>query len=92
MTRLQYILIGSVTLLFFVLYFACETKPPGQQQVEQTRLLQTEATDVNLLIREAHEKLSASQVSTIQAIQQELAQTNADSARVEILQHLSGSV
>lgn len=90
MTRQQYILIGSVTLLFLVLYFACETKPPGQQQVEQSRLLQAEATDINLLIREAHDELPASQVSTIQAIQQELAQTSADSARVESLQQLSG--
>lgn len=90
MTQQQYILIGSVSILFLILYFACETKPPGQQQVEQTRLLQAEATDVNLLIREAHDKLPASQVSTIQAIQQELSQTSGDSARVEILQQLSG--
>lgn len=90
MSRQQYILIGSVTLLFLILYFACETKPPGQQQVEQSRLLQAEATDVNVLIREAHDKLTASQVSTIQAIQQEFAQTSEDSARVDILQQLSG--
>ena len=45
---------------------------------------------MNLLIREAHDKLPASQVSTIQAIQQELSQTSGDSARVEILQQLSG--
>lgn len=90
MTRQQYILIGSVTLLFFILYFACETKPPGQQQVEQSRLLQAEATNVNLLMREAHDELSASQLSTIQALQQELSEAAGDSARVEILQQLSG--
>ena len=90
MTRQQYILIGSVTLLFLILYFACETKPPGQQQVEQSRLLQTEATDVNLLMREAHDELPASQLSTIQAIQQELAAAETDSSRIDILQQLSG--
>ena len=90
MTRQQYILIGSVTLLFFILYFACETKPPGQQQVEQSRILQAEATNVNLLMREAHDELPANQLSTIQALQQELAQAENDSVRVEILQQLSG--
>ncbi len=90
MTRQQYILIGSVTLLFFILYFACETKPPGQQQVEQSRMLQAEATNVNLLMREAHDELPASQLSTIQALQQELSQASGDSARTAVLQQLSG--
>ncbi|MEL6836080.1 MAG: hypothetical protein AAFP77_23990 [Bacteroidota bacterium] len=90
MTRQQYILIGSVTLLFLILYFACETKPPGQQQVEQSRLLQAEATNVNVLMREAHDELPASQLSTIEALQGELSRAVDDSTRVEVLQQLSG--
>lgn len=90
MTKLQYIVIGSALLLFLVLYFGCETKPPGQQQVEQTRILQAEATDVNVLIREAHDELPVDQLSTIQALQQELGQATEDSLKVEVLKQLSG--
>lgn len=90
MTKLQYIVVGGAVLLFLVLYFGCETKPPGQKQVEQTRILQTEATDVNILIREAHDQLPADQLSTIRALQQELTQANEDSLKVEVLKQLSG--
>lgn len=90
MTKLQYIVIAGVSLLFLILYFGCETKPPGQQQVEQSRLLQAEATDVNLLIRAAHEKLPADQLSAIQAIQQGLREADTDSVRVDMLKKLSG--
>lgn len=90
MTKLQYIVVGGSLLLFLVLYFGCETKPPGQQQVEQTRMLQTEATDVNILIREAHDKLPVDQLSTLQALEQELKQAENDSLKVERLKQLSG--
>jgi tetratricopeptide (TPR) repeat protein len=90
MTNLQYIIIGGSLVLFLVLYFGCETKPPGQQQVEQTRMLQTEATDVNILIRDAHDKLPADQMSTIQALQQELTLADSDSLKVEVLKQISG--
>jgi tetratricopeptide (TPR) repeat protein len=90
MTKMQYLVVGSVLGLFLVLYLGCETKPPGQGQVEKTRILEAEVTDVNLLIRAAHDQIPPDQMSTIQAIQQELVKATQDSVRIELLKQLSG--
>ncbi|MEZ4986476.1 MAG: tetratricopeptide repeat protein [Saprospiraceae bacterium] len=91
MSRPQYIAIGSTLVLFLVLYLGCETKPPGQTKVESVRALQAESTDVNVLIREAHDSLSQAEISTLQVLEQELSNTADDSTKIELLQQISGT-
>lgn len=90
MTKLQYIAVGSVIVLFMVLYVGCDTKPPGQGQVERTRVLQSETLDIGNLIRTAHEDLPADQWSTVQAWQQEVEEATEDSVKVSYLKQISG--
>ena len=89
MTRLQYITIGSVFALFLVLYLACDTKPPRQRQVEKSRALMAEATDIDNLIRAAQGELAPDQISTLQVLEQELENATGDSARISAYKQLS---
>ncbi len=89
MTRLQYITIGSVIALFLVLYLACDTKAPNQGQIEKSRALMAESTDIDNLIRDAHDQLAPHEVSTIQVLEQELQSAETDSAKVAVYQQLS---
>lgn len=91
MTTQQYSVIGGVLLLFLVLYLGCDTKPPKQAQVEKSRVLQAEATDVNVLMREAHDKLSSSDLGVIQILQENLAAATVDSLKMPILEQLSST-
>jgi hypothetical protein len=91
MTKQQYFTIGGVLLLFLVLYLGCERKAPKQAQVEKSRVLQAEATDVNVLMREAHDKLSSSDLGVIQVLQQDLANAKTDSLKLPILEKLSST-
>lgn len=91
MSKLQYTLIGATTALFLVLYFACETKAPGHQQIEKARSARQEVLDVSNLIRSAHDRLPPEQVSTLIALEQELEKAVEDSAKVELLQRISGA-
>ena len=90
LSRTQLAVILGALGLILVLYFGFATKPPAQRQVEATRALNAESTDVTLLIREAHEALSAAQNATIAALEQNLEQAAVDSVRVEVLKQLSG--
>lgn len=91
MTKLQYWIIGSALSLFFLLYFGCKTKPPAQQAIEKSRLLNTVQTDVNVLLKEAKETMTAGQQAEVFLLEEALAQlTTADSARVVPLKELAG--
>ena len=89
MTRLQYITIGSVLVLFLILYLACDTKPPRQRQIEKSRALMAEATDIDNLIKEAQSELTPDQISTLQVLEQELQNAEGDSARIAVYKQLS---
>lgn len=91
MTKLQWIIIFSAVGLFFLLYFGCDTKTGKQQQLEKTRALQAESTDINVLLKNAKAGLSSSQNGRIFLLEQELAQSEDDSLRIGQLQRLSGA-
>ncbi|MEL7222242.1 MAG: hypothetical protein AAGJ93_13040, partial [Bacteroidota bacterium] len=74
-----------------VLYLGCDTKPPGQQQVERSRVLQSETTDVSNLIRAAHDALPSDQWSTIQAWVEEVNSATSDSVKIAYLKQIAGS-
>ena len=91
MTRLQWAVILSATFLFFLLYFGCDTKPEKQQLLEKTRALQAESTDISVLLKNAKSGLSSAQSGQVFLLEQELAQAETDSARVDKLERLSGA-
>lgn len=91
MTKQHYIAIAGVLALFLVLYFGCDTKPPGQGQIERSRVLQSEMTDVSNLIRDAHDVLPADQWSNIQAWQEQVDDATTDSVKLVYLKLIAGS-
>jgi tetratricopeptide (TPR) repeat protein len=91
MTKQHYLVIAGVLALFLVLYLGCDTKPPGQYQIERSRSLQSETTDVSNLIRDAHDALPANQWSNIQAWQEEVNTATTDSVKVAYLKLIAGS-
>ena len=90
MTKLQILVIGSAALLFFVLYFGCDTKPEQQKALEKTRALAAESTDINTLIKAAKTDLSSDAVNTILAMEQQLDAAIDDTVKISFQEQLSG--
>ncbi|MCB0634360.1 MAG: tetratricopeptide repeat protein [Lewinella sp.] len=98
MTKLQRIVILIAVGLFLLLYFGVNTpffglstKSNEQRQLEKTRSLQAESTDISVLLKNAKSALSSAQSGRIFLLEQSLAETQEDSARIEQLQQLSGT-
>ncbi len=90
MTKLQLAVIGGVLSLFFVLYFGCDTKPVEQKELEKSRALATESTNIQVLQQEAKAEMSNDQLSEIASIDFQLQAAEDDSSRIETLKSLSG--
>lgn len=90
MTKLQLTVISSAILLFLILYLGCKTKPPKQQALEKSRVLVAESTDIRVLLSEAKSKLRPIESSEVLALEQQIAESNSDSLKVELWKTLSG--
>ncbi len=91
MTKLQLAVIGGVLTLFFVLYFGCDTKPTEQKQLEKSRALVAESTNIRVLRQEAEAAISENELSEVAAIEFRLqAAEGDDSTRIETLKSLAG--
>lgn len=90
MTKGQYWLSGSALLLFFLLYFGCKTKPPAQQDIEKSRLLNAEQTDVNVLIKEAKAAMTSGQQAEVFLLEEALAEiTTDDTLKIDTYKELA---
>lgn len=90
MTKAQYWLCGSALFLFFLLYFGCKTKPPAQQEIEKSRLLNAEQTDVNVLIKEAKAEMTSGQQAEVFLLEEALAEsTTDDTLKIETYKQLA---
>ena len=90
MSRTQLLVIGSAVVLFLILYFGCETKPSEIQDVEKSRLLASESTDVSILLDAAMDELSPQKENEVIALNRQIEETMADSAKADLLKQLSG--
>lgn len=92
MTKLQYGYLAGSVILFMILYFGCDTKAPGHEKIETNRELSTETVNVQSLIKSAQSSLSASSMSAIGLIEEELSGLSETdtSRRIELLKQLSG--
>jgi tetratricopeptide (TPR) repeat protein len=90
MTKSQIATVGAAVLLLLVMYIGCDTKPQKIKDVEKSRSLVTEATDINVLLTEAKDSLKPSQLALISALEDELAAQPTDTGKVSKLKQLSG--
>ncbi|MCB0704989.1 MAG: tetratricopeptide repeat protein [Saprospiraceae bacterium] len=85
----QWLALGAFLVLFLVLYFQCETKPPTQQAIEKSRALNAESTDINALLKEAKVGLESREANDILAAEAQLNDATSDSTRVEAFKGLA---
>lgn len=91
MTRLQIGFIGSAIALTLGMYAGCETVPRTFKDLEKSRSFSIEQTDINVLLAEAKENLSATRVASFEEIERSLEQLPADDrSRIKLLEQLSG--
>ncbi len=91
MTKLQLGLLASSFFLLFSLYFGCETTPLDIRALEKSRALEIEAANPEVLIQEAKATLGPQALNEVMVLEEELSRAPNDSARVGILQELSGA-
>lgn len=89
MTKLQWAVIASAIGMFFILYLGCETTAEDIKALETSRALAAESTDISTLVQEAKSELGNIPSSSVLALETELENTLADSARAEALKSLA---
>jgi len=90
MSKHQWISIIVATGLTALLYLGFDTKPREQKEIERSRALVAESTDIQVLLKEAKDLLGPGRVGEIIRLENELEQTIADTAKAELYKSLSG--
>lgn len=90
MTRLQLGIVGMAVTLFLVLYFVFDTKPPEQKEIEKSRSLTSELTDIAALLKEAKDTLPPPMRSTVMAFEERVKGAPSDSAKVKVFEEMAG--
>lgn len=91
MNKQQKLVLLGAGILFAILYFGFDTLPPEQKDLEKSRSLNLQATSIQNLSKEAREQLTPDQNSFIEALNIELNQMESDSAKIALLERLSGT-
>lgn len=90
MTKLQLAILTSAIVLFFVMYFGCNTKSSEIRALEKTRALEVEQTGIESLVREAKTNSSEAELSPVLILENQLADLpEGDTASVELYKQLS---
>jgi len=89
MTKFQLATIGSAFVLFLILYIGCDTTPKEIKDLERSRALAAESTNLDVLLAEARAEMAANELSAMAALEQELSQAPGDSAQAALLRQLS---
>ncbi len=87
----QWLAVVTAAILFAGLYWGLDIKPDRQKQVEKTRALSAESTDIAVLLRDARQALSPADAALIDGLDAGLAAEKADTARIPGLQQLAGA-
>lgn len=90
MSKQQWISIIASLGLIALLYFAFDTKPKEQKEIERSRALVAESTDIQVLLKEAKEELGMGSLGEIIRLEQQLEEAVLDSIKAELYQSLSG--
>ena len=91
MTKLQYAVLASATILFVILYFVFDTKPPRQALVEKSRALQAQDINIDALSNQALDDLDAQAKAKISGLSQALDTVLTEEGKIPLLKELSGA-
>lgn len=89
LNRNQSILIGSMIVLFCVIYFGLKTKPKAQRDLEMSRSAKIEATGIQNIVMESKKTLSKDDLNVIEAMQTEYQSAAADEDKIEKAKNLA---
>ncbi len=89
LSKSQLAFIAGAILLFVILYFGFDTKPKKQAELEQSRALNFETTDVRVLLADAKKKLDSRQNGVIGIAEMELQAATDDTLKAEQMEVLA---
>lgn len=90
MTKLQIAILTSAIVLFFIMYFGCNTKSSDIRALEKTRAFEVEQTGIESLLREAKAGRSEAELSSVLILESQLADlSEGDTAAADIYRQLS---
>ncbi len=90
MNRNQWLAVGGSVLLFLLIYFGMNTRPPEQESGSRTAVGAMQATSAEVLIRDAVNDLTQGQILELEVLEERLAESEGDpEAKVEMLKGLS---
>ncbi len=90
MGKKQIITIAVFGLIFAILYFGCDTKPPSSKAIEKSRALNFETISITALREAEVAKLGEPERQELQYLEQQVRQTNDDILANAELEKLSG--
>ena len=90
LNRSQFFTLSAALILFLALYLGFSTTPGSQKTVERSRAIQAESSGFEALLDDAKAHLKAGELSALEALDQQTAETNPDSVRIAALKKLSG--
>lgn len=90
MSKLQSIVLALGLGLFCLLYFGFSTKPRKIANLEGKRVIETQVTDVNNLIKAVQNDLTPEQAAYLIALEREIEASELESNKIELLKRLSG--
>ena len=85
----QKALILFSVILFCILYFGFDTKPKSQAQLEESRAINFETTDIRVILTDAKQALSSRENGVIGLHELELQQATDDTLKAESFEKLA---
>ncbi len=90
MTKLQIAILTSAVVLFFVMYFGCNTKSTEIMALEKTRAFEVEQTGIETLLKEAKSNISEANLSKVLILESQLSDLpEEDSSATNLYKQLS---
>lgn len=85
----QSILIGSMVVLFCLIYFGMPTKPQTQRDLEMSRSATIEATGIQNIVMEAKKLLTKDELNIVEAMQTEYQHAETEEAKADKAKNLA---
>ena len=90
LNKAQYLALLGAMILFLALYLGFDTKPSGQQIVDDSRSIKGESTSFKSLEVDAKAHLDAQQTAQLQGLEQRISAATTDAERIALLKQISG--